>query len=58
MLHQLRHTQARGILNDGVSLATMGTRVGHMNRPTPQPRFAEQCGTATDTAVWTRGRHR
>jgi len=40
-LHQLRHTHATELVNDGVSLATIRKRLGHKNLQTTL-RYAEQ----------------
>jgi integrase/recombinase XerD len=46
-LHQLRHTHATELVNDGVSLATIRKRLGHKNLQTTQ-RYAEQTDNAAD----------
>jgi integrase/recombinase XerD len=46
-LHQLRHTHATELVNDGVSLATIRKRLGHKNLQTTQ-RYAEQTDHAAD----------
>jgi integrase/recombinase XerD len=46
-LHQLRHTHATELVNDGVSLATIRKRLGHKNLQTTL-RYAEQTDHAAD----------
>jgi integrase/recombinase XerD len=46
-MHQLRHTHASELVNDGVSLATIRKRLGHKNLQTTQ-RYAEQTDHAAD----------
>ena len=46
-MHQLRHTHATELVNDGVSLATIRKRLGHKNLQTTQ-RYAEQTDHAAD----------
>jgi integrase len=56
-LHQLRHTHATELVNDGVSLATIRKRLGHRNLQTTL-RYAEQSDAAADAEVraWRRRR--
>jgi integrase len=56
-LHQLRHTHATELVNDGVSLATIRKRLGHKNLQTTL-RYAEQSDATADTEVraWRRRR--
>ncbi len=46
-LHQLRHTHATELVNDGVSLATIRKRLGHKNIQTTL-RYAEQSDETAD----------
>ncbi len=46
-MHQLRHTHATELVNDGVSLATIRKRLGHKKLQTTQ-RYAEQTDHAAD----------
>jgi integrase/recombinase XerD len=56
-LHQLRHTHATELVNDGVSLATIRKRLGHKNLQTAL-RYAEQTDHAADQELrqWRRGK--
>jgi integrase len=56
-LHQLRHSHATELLNDGVSLATIRKRLGHKNLQTTL-RYAEQSDATADAEVraWRRRR--
>jgi len=58
-LHQLRHTHATELVNDGVSLATIRKRLGHKNLQTTL-RYAEQSDQAADAELrqWRRGKYR
>ena len=58
-LHQLRHSHATELVNDGVSLPTIRKRLGHKNIQTTL-RYAEQSDTAADTELrrWRRRRAR
>ncbi len=58
-LHQLRHTHATALVNDGVSLATIRKRLGHKNLQTTL-RYAEQSDQAADAELrqWRRGKQR
>jgi len=49
-LHQLRHTHATELVNDGVSLATIRKRLGHKNLQTTL-RYAEQTDATADTEL-------
>ncbi len=49
-LHQLRHTHATELVNDGVSLATIRKRLGHKNLQTTL-RYAEQSDAAADAEL-------
>lgn len=49
-LHQLRHTHATELVNDGVSLATILKRLGHKNLQTTL-RYAEQSDAAADAEL-------
>ena len=57
-LHQLRHTYATELINDGVSLPTIRKRLGHKNLQTTL-RYAEQSDAAADAEMraWRRGRN-
>jgi site-specific recombinase XerD len=57
-MHQLRHTHATELVNDGVSLATIRKRLGHKNLQTTQ-RYAEQTDRAADQELrqWRRRKH-
>jgi len=57
-LHQLRHTHATELVNDGVSLATIRKRLGHKNLQTTL-RYAEQSDAAADAELrmWRRQKH-
>jgi site-specific recombinase XerD len=46
-LHQLRHTHATELINDGVSLTTIKRRLGHANMQTTL-RYAEQSDLTAD----------
>ncbi len=54
-LHQLRHTHATELVNDGVSLATIRKRLGHKNLQTTL-RYAEQSDAAADAELRARRR--
>jgi len=58
-LHQLRHTHATELVNEGVSLATIRKRLGHKNLQTTL-RYAEQSDAAADAEIraWRRRRER
>lgn len=56
-LHQLRHTHATELVNDGVSLATIRKRLGHKNLQTTL-RYAEQSDTAADAELRARQRQK
>ncbi len=58
-LHQLRHTHATELVNDGVSLATIRKRLGHKNLQTTL-RYAEQSDAAADAELrqWRRGKRK
>lgn len=49
-LHQLRHTHATELVNDGVSLATIRKRLGHKNIQTTL-RYAEQTDDTADAEL-------
>jgi site-specific recombinase XerD len=49
-LHQLRHSHATELVNDGVSLATIRKRLGHKNIQTTL-RYAEQSDETTDAEL-------
>lgn len=49
-LHQLRHTHATELVNDGVSLATIRKRLGHKNIQTTL-LYAEQSDETTDAEL-------
>src|SRR5574341_1346142 len=49
-LHQLRHTHATELVNDGVSLATIRKRLGHKNIQTTL-RYAEQSDETADSEL-------
>jgi integrase/recombinase XerD len=57
-LHQLRHSHATELVNDGVSLATIRKRLGHKNLQTTL-RYAEQSDAAADMELraWRRRRY-
>jgi integrase/recombinase XerD len=57
-LHQLRHTHATELVNDGVSLTTIRKRLGHKNLQTTL-RYAEQSDAAADAEIraWRRRRY-
>jgi integrase/recombinase XerD len=54
-LHQLRHSHATALVQDGVSLATIRKRLGHKHIQTTL-RYAEQSDGAADAEVRTRRR--
>ena len=56
-LHQLRHTHATELVNEGVSLGTIRRRLGHKNLQTTL-RYAEQNDASADAEVraWRRRR--
>lgn len=56
-LHQLRHTHATELVNDGVSLATIRKRLGHKNLQTTL-RYAEQTDATADDELrqWRRSK--
>jgi integrase/recombinase XerD len=56
-LHQLRHTHATELVNDGVSLATIRKRLGHKHLQTTL-RDAEQADATADAELraWRRRR--
>jgi site-specific recombinase XerD len=56
-LHQLRHTHATELVNEGVSLTTIRKRLGHKNLQTTL-RYAEQTDAAADAEMraWRRRR--
>jgi site-specific recombinase XerD len=54
-LHQLRHSHATDLVNDGVSLATIRKRLGHRNIQTTL-RYAEQSDAAADAELRARRR--
>lgn len=56
-LHQLRHTHATTLVNDGVSLATIRKRLGHKNLQTTL-RYADQSDTAADAELRDRRRQK
>lgn len=49
-MHQLRHTHATELVNDGVSLATIRKRLGHKDLQTTL-RYAEQSDTVADEKI-------
>ncbi len=49
-LHQLRHTHATELVNDGVSLTTIRKRLGHKNLQTTL-LYAEQSDTTADAEL-------
>ncbi len=49
-MHQLRHTHATELVNDGVSLATIRKRLGHKDLKTTL-RYAEQSDGITDEEI-------
>ena len=49
-LHQLRHTHATELITDGVSLATVRKRLGHVNIQTTL-RYAEQADATSDAEI-------
>lgn len=58
-LHQLRHSHATELVNDGVSLTTIRKRLGHRSMQTTL-RYAEQTDTTADNELraWRRRRKR
>ena len=58
-LHQLRHSHATELINDGVSLATIRKRLGHKRIQTTL-RYAEQNDEVThaELRAWRRKKHR
>jgi len=56
-LHQLRHTHATALVNDGVSLATIRKRLGHKNLQTTL-RYADQSDAAADAELRARRRQK
>jgi site-specific recombinase XerD len=56
-LHQLRHTHATELVNDGVSLATIRKRLGHKNIQTTL-RYAEQSDETADAELRAWRRHK
>ena len=56
-LHQLRHTHAAELVNDGVSLATIRKRLGHKRIETTL-RYAQQAGAVADAELRERQRRR
>jgi integrase len=56
-LHQLRHTHATELVNDGVSLATIRKRLGHKNIQTTL-RYAEQSDDTADAELRAWRRHK
>ncbi len=54
-LHQLRHSHATELVNDGVSLATIRKRLGHQNMQTTL-RYAEQADATADAELRARRR--
>ena len=56
-LHQLRHTHATELVNDGVGLATIRKRLGHRQLQTTL-RYAEQSDAAADAELRARRRYR
>jgi site-specific recombinase XerD len=56
-LHQLRHTHATELVNDGVSLATIRRRLGHKRIETTL-RYAEQSDAVADAELRERQRRR
>lgn len=56
-LHQLRHSHATELVNDGVSLATIRKRLGHKNLQTTL-RYADQSDSSSDAELraWRRQR--
>ena len=57
-LHQLRHTHATELVNDGVSLATIRKRLGHKDLQTTL-RYADQSNATADAEIhaWRRRRN-
>lgn len=56
-LHQLRHTHATELVNDGVRLATIRKRLGHKNLQTTL-RYAEQTDATADAELRRWRRHK
>ena len=56
-LHQLRHTHATELVNDGVSLQTIRKRLGHKNLQTTL-RYAEQTDATADNELRRWRRHK
>lgn len=58
-IHQLRHSHATELVNDGVSLATIRKRLGHRSIQTTL-RYAEQSDATADAEIrrWRRGQAR
>lgn len=56
-LHQLRHTHATELLNDGVSLATIRKRLGHKSLQSTL-RYAQQSDATADAELRSRRRRR
>ena len=56
-LHQLRHTHATELVNDGVSLATIRKRLGHKNLQTTL-RYADQTDATADAELRRWRRHK
>jgi integrase len=56
-LHQLRHSHATELVNDGVSLATIRKRLGHKNLQTTL-RYADKSDASSDAEIraWRRQR--
>jgi len=54
-LHQLRHSHATALVQDGVSLATIRKRLGHKHIQTTL-RYAEQSDSAADAELRQRRR--
>jgi integrase len=49
-LHQLRHTHATELVNEGVSLGTIRKRLGHQNLQTTV-RYAEQSDASAEAEL-------
>jgi len=56
-IHQLRHSHATELVNDGVSLQTIRKRLGHRNLQTTL-RYAEQSDITADNDLRARQRRR
>ncbi len=56
-MHQLRHSHATELVNDGVSLQTIRKRLGHRNLQTTL-RYAEQSDITADNEHRARQRRR